>query len=278
MPSDARERSRSRRWPELVLVVATFASTAAAKEPAPSGKAAKPAPAVPADARPLDLGDAAKDKLIVLSDRKGHFVAMVPRWWGNDDLYYGDGTSFWQQRRAEAAGDDDSYWIQSWDPRYGRARLIVDHGKYAQGCGARKTELLPLPSDEQKALLAAATFHGPRWKTEPYSLSRDDKGRYFYVDRPQDPDQSKRFRLFIGMKGDLKLQAMVNVVSDSGGDIFSTKSGSLRLVLDKKEFSWNQGAKKTVLTPLPLAENSELIYTELGVYVGERLGTPCDDL
>jgi hypothetical protein len=29
---------------------------------------------------------------------------------------------------------------------------------------------------------------------------------------------------------------------------------------------------------LPLEENRIMIYTDLGVYTGQRLGTPCDDL
>ena len=76
----------------------------------------------------------------------------------------------------------------------------------------------------------------------------------------------------------LKLLKMTNVVSDSQGDIFTTKKGELRLVLDRKKPSWFTGKAETELISLPLEENRIMIYTDLGVYAGQRLGTPCDDL
>jgi hypothetical protein len=35
---------------------------------------------------------------------------------------------------------------------------------------------------------------------------------------------------------------------------------------------------RILLVGLPLDDNRVLIYTDLGVYAGQRLGTPCDDL
>jgi hypothetical protein len=35
---------------------------------------------------------------------------------------------------------------------------------------------------------------------------------------------------------------------------------------------------RILLISLPLDDNRVLIYTDLGVYAGQRLGTPCDDL
>ncbi len=76
----------------------------------------------------------------------------------------------------------------------------------------------------------------------------------------------------------MKLQKMTDVASDSEGEIFATKTGSLRLVLDKKQSSWLMGEKATSLTLIPVEQNYQMIYNDLGVYTGERLGTPCDDL
>ncbi len=84
------------------------------------------------------------------------------------------------------------------------------------------------------------------------------------------------FRLYSGPRGSMKPLKMVNVVSDSEGDIFSTKSGELRLVLDKKESAWVQKGKRQQLKSLPVEDNVALIYSDLGVYVGQPLGTPCD--
>ena len=127
-------------------------------------------------------------------------------------------------------------------------------------------------------MVKAATFYGARWKYRAYALARDTSGRYYYVDRPREPEGSLAFRLFVGPRGNMKPQKMTNVVSDSEGDIFATKTGSLRLILDKHETTWVQGKRKTPLVTLPLDQNAALIYTDLGPYTGQRLGTPCDDL
>ena len=76
----------------------------------------------------------------------------------------------------------------------------------------------------------------------------------------------------------LSILKMTNVVSDSQGDIFTTKKGELRLVLDRDHPSWFAGKNETALLNLPLEDNRIMIYTDLGVYAGQRLGTPCDDL
>ena len=62
---------------------------------------------------------------------------------------------------------------------------------------------------------------------------------------------------------------------------FSTKTGSLRFILSKGERTetlWIQNAARKKLLQVKVEENLPLIYTELGVYAGQRLGTPCDDL
>jgi hypothetical protein len=44
------------------------------------------------------------------------------------------------------------------------------------------------------------------------------------------------------------------------------------------ESSWVQGKKVTRLTAIPVEQNLQVIYNDLDVYRGQRLGTPCDDL
>jgi hypothetical protein len=88
--------------------------------------------------------------------------------------------------------------------------------------------------------------------------------------------------LYAGPKGNLKLQKMTNVVSDSQGDLFATKTGSLRLVLNRepKSLIWIAGKGQSPLVQVPVDFNVNVasIYNDFGVYAGERLGTPCDDL
>jgi hypothetical protein len=70
---------------------------------------------------------------------------------------------------------------------------------------------------------------------------------------------------------------MTNVVSDSVGEIFSTKKGELRFVVDGGKARWVYGQKSVDLVTVPVEDNVPMIYGELGVYPG-ALGTPCDDV
>jgi hypothetical protein len=226
---------------------------------------------------------ASKPKMVVLTDGKQHFVAIEP--FAEDHFqgfFYGDGKAFWQQRVfGGGSSGHESFEKRFWEPRLGgsgEADIDFRDNKYTMECGTRKTELKPLPDAEAKKMLDGAKFYKSKWKRQAYALSRDNTGKYYYVDRMREPEGNHNFRLFAGPKGSLKQQKMTNVVSDSAGDIFATKTGELRLVLNQSETLWQQGKKITKLIPLPVEDNHVMIYTELGVYTGERLGTPCDDL
>ena len=56
-----------------------------------------------------------------------------------------------------------------------------------------------------------------------------------------------------------------------------TKKGELRLVTSNAETTWIKGANKAALTRVPVENDFELVYGELGVYT-TSLGTPCDDM
>jgi hypothetical protein len=74
----------------------------------------------------------------------------------------------------------------------------------------------------------------------------------------------------------MKEIAMTNVVSDSAGEIFVTRTGQLKIVHDDGKAFWIKGGKKTELTMLEPIENRYLIYRDLGIY--GPLGAVCDDL
>jgi hypothetical protein len=246
----------------------------------------KPAAKVAAPATPLpetvDIAEV-KDKLRILTDGKKHYVALIPFDDGGwKHAYYGDGKTFHALRVVgSGANGRESFDFTFWDPRV-KARwqsgFEFKNGKYEVLCDSRKTELTALPEAESAAMVAGATFTRPLWRHRAFALARDDKGIYYYVDRQREPEDSLNFRLYSGPRGALKPLKMVNVVSDSEGQIFSTKTGDLRLVLDRKEAAWVKGKARTSLTPLPIEDNAQLIYTDLGAYTGQRLGTPCDDL
>ena len=227
-----------------------------------------------------------KPKMKVLTDGKGHYLAVMPFTISDGPdtgyLFYGDGKEFWAQRRfGGGRNGDESFDTTFWEPRVDsgwKANFGYKDKKYSVQCDERKTELTALDKAEAQKILDSAKFMKTRWKRKAYALARDNSGNYYYVDRMREPEDSKDFRIFRGPKGALKPLKMTNVVSDTEGDIFVTKAGKLRLVLSKGEHVWLQGSKSTKLTPLDPGDNHVLIYSELGVYEGQPLGTPCDDL
>ncbi len=236
------------------------------------------------DAPPAaDLMDvsATKPRFKVLTDGKQHFVVIEPFAADSfEGFFYGDGKTLYQQRvSGGSANGHESFGKSFWEPR-SRQRTSLDFkdDKYSVQCEERTTELKPLPDADATKLLDSAKFYKARWKRQAYALARDNTGKYYYVDKMREPEGNKSFRLFAGPKGALKPQKMTNVVSDSAGDIFATKTGELRLVLNNNESLWQQNKKITKLIALPLDDNHVMIYSELGVYSGEKLGTPCDDL
>jgi hypothetical protein len=245
-----------------------------------SKPAAKPDAA--AEVPAVDVGPV-KDKLEILSDGKKHYVALIPFDEGGwTHVYYGDGKSFYALRIiGSGANGRESFDFTFWEPRVKaryQAELTFKAGKYEVQCDTRQTELTALPRAEVDAMMAGATFHKPLWRFRAFALARDDRGTYYFVDRQREPEDSLNFRLYAGPRGAVKPLKMVNVVSDSEGQIFSTRSGDLRLVLDRHEAAWVKGKARTTLVPLPIEDNAALIYGDLGAYTGQRLGTPCDDL
>ena len=276
----------------LALGVTTLA-IAPALAKTPKAKAS-PAAAAPDPADALD-GKALAGKLLLVTDGKGHYLAAPPDL--SDEAtrgtfyYSSDGKTFYAQRIPSfGSSGAGQFSLSFWDPRiYSGWQRSFDRKEgnvFELQCDDRLTKLTQVPDAEAKTLLAAASFWKPRWKYRAYALARDDSGRYYYVDVPREPSDSKAFRLFAGKKNELTPLKMTNVVSDSKGDIFATKSGELRLVIpregegggDERVPVWIQGKKKTSLTWVPIEDNGKLVYSELGVYTGQPLGTPCDDL
>jgi hypothetical protein len=228
--------------------------------------------------------DAVKDKLVVVRTDGGHYIVIEPMELRSDHFYFGDDKNLYRQRGLSGGANkkEQSFNRRFWAPRVQHQTQVErKDGAWSVTCGKRTTPLTEASEQETAKILGKATFHEPRWKRQGYALSRDDRGRYYYVDRLRDEHGGKGFRLFIGFKGKMKLTKLVNVVSDSEGDIFSTKKGDLRLIMNKdqgraSEVTWVKGKTRIPLKDVPLWENLVMIYDELGVYEGEQYGTPCD--
>ncbi|WPB81017.1 hypothetical protein KYC5002_18015 [Archangium violaceum] len=231
------------------------------------------------------------EKIRVCTDNKGHYVALMPHERQTVQLAYGD-----DKKLVQVASPP---WVLSGyhflEPRffnktmnssfrgldmrvYSEVELSDEKKTCAVRCGDRTIPFTLLESEKAQELVQKATIEPNPQQYVPYALLRDQQGRYYLVERGFQPGQERSFRVYIGPKGNLQQQKMTDIVSDSEGEIFATKKGELRLLLDRAASStWLEKKKKTELRSVPVDENLPLIYNELGVYTGARLGTPCDD-
>jgi hypothetical protein len=276
-------------------VIAVLAAASVARA-APKPKLDEPPPSpttATEQAKPIDLTPV-RDKLDVYRDDTGNFV-VSPRHDAIDNweaaqgwVFYGDGKTMYRQRIISSSYNPDSgvSW-GVWAPRAksnGMAFLELGH-LYIQcrqvmhandKVGVKKLELLK--ADEAKQVLARAKFYPELWHREAHRLGRDDDGVYYYIGKLREEYGGHGFRVFVGSAGAMKLLAMTNVASDSAGEIFATKTGQLKIVLNDKgpEGTWIKGGKRAALTMVPIEDNRYLIYRDLGIY--GALGTPCDDM
>jgi len=247
--------------------------------------------AVPGLAMADDLDATARGKTALCTDGKGKYLAVAPDEHSSTRLYWG--TAKAMKRVTGGARFMSGDWF--WDPRFyqptnndnfrGLDLRLFSHADYdaekkscAVTCGARTVPLTLVPDAEARPLVEKATFDPAPVGRTPHALARDQKAIYYYVDKGNTPETERNFRLYVGPKGAMKLQQMTDVASDSEGEIFATKTGSLRLILGKRESSWIRGKKAEPLTLVPVEQNYRMIYTDLGIYTGTKLGTPCDDL
>lgn len=239
-----------------------------------------------AEARPkkkkkLDLVDisAAKNQFKVLTDSDGAIYVMDSTWRDDHMVFYGDKKDVYQLRIFGGGSNPPAFDFRFWAPRVGHTADIgkKDNGDWYVRCGDDTEVLKALPDADARAVIDKAAFHTPLWKRQGHVLARDDSGTYYYADRLRDEEGGKGFRIFVGPAGAMKEQPMRNVVSDSVGQIFSTKGGQLRLVTSNSEATWIKGGAKSSLTLVPVEDNVVMIYGDLGVYPA-GLGTPCDDM
>lgn len=202
-------------------------------------------------------------------------------------ISYGDGKSFYRTRELKAFSSNNFH-----DPRFVHSEKTnrfwrgynLEHihnietkhedKKCVLRCGDRKTELRLADKNEKATVLKKSIFKPALKVRQPYALARNRKGIYFFVDRGA--DNRKDFRVYVGRRGNLKRQKMKDVVSDSEGEIFSTRKGDLRLIVGKDHALWIAKGKKDTLQQIPVHKNLNLIYNKLGVYLGQDYGTPCD--
>jgi len=225
----------------------------------------------------------------VCRDASGKHVVIVAPEGPRVGVSYGDGKTFWH---TPAPYGLSRGWF--FDPRqynarnnarfrghdlrvYSRVEVDRKQRRCTVVCGTRKTQLKLVDEATKQQTISGARYKPRPFQREPYALARNRRGVYYFVDRGTTAATKRDFRVYIGQRGRLRRQKMKDVVSDSEGTIFSTTRGDLRLVLGKGKALWIKRKKPKPLLWVPVRDNYPLIFNELGVYLGQKLGVPCDD-
>jgi len=248
-----------------------------------------PAVAETKDPKPLtvDIKDF-KDRLQVLKDSAGGTYVILRR--SDKDpanrAWYGTGKTLYEQVTVGYSTNGDAWSIAIWAPRIVALRPGAlerkQDGTYFKSCdGHDDFVLTEQTGDKAKAVLDKFTFVSPGLVRRPHLLARDDSGVYYYVDKLSNHHGGKGFRVFVGRKGGMKQLALTDVASDSAGQVFSTKTGDLRLIntvesTEKPSTAWVKGGKKTELIQLDTITNSPVIFNDLGLY--KFTGSICENM
>ena len=194
---------------------------------------------------------------------------------GDKNIFYGNGKVLYRQRVMLSG---KRHWTL-WAPRaIGLNGGYIDLEKPHITCRVQDAKpgshaLTALGADEARALLQSAKIFEPLHQRVSRLLARDDEGTYYYVDELL---TGNGYRVFAGQKGAMKELPVTNIVHDSAGDIFGTKSGVIKVSAKDSTTFWIKNGKKTELTNVDVMKDHYLIYRELGIY-GE-LGSVCEDL
>ena len=232
---------------------------------------------------PVDI-KAYKDKLLVLTDAKGGIFA-VARTDAETIVFYGSTKDkLLYQQRVTSRSTNGAAWSVGMDaPRLAEIRpgeiVKREDGTYQAFCdGKDDRALTEITGDKAKAVLDKAQFLTTADMRVPVALGRDNSGVYYYVDRLIKQYGGAGYRVFIGKKGAMKLTQLADVAVDTAGEVFSTKTGDLRLVHGTDATGeWVRGTSQpTKLTMLNVDISTPLIFSGLGIYT--FLGTICDSV
>jgi hypothetical protein len=242
-----------------------------------------PAAAVPRPAnrveRPVTLAPELRARLVVLTDGNGAFAAYDPQQGTWDPVYFGDAAALWALRVIGGGSDGEGNFSRTfWEPR-AKARWQASFerkgGAYALQCGDKAVPFVPAGEADAARVRKEARFHEAPWARRAGSIARDAAGSYFYVDVSRLEGGEPEPRLYVGRKGAMRHVPLQDAIVDQAGEVYLAEEGRLALPRGGPA-EWVSPSAKTPLTPLVVEDQAAFIYGALGVYAGERLGTPCD--
>jgi hypothetical protein len=228
-----------------------------------------------------------RDELLVFNDAATNLYVVRPPKFGDKTparVWFGQpGKPLYEQLVVGRSHNGPAWDVSTWAPRISAVRpanfIHNADGSYTKTCGDQPpVQLTQLTGDKAKAVLDKHTLMTEFLQRRAHMLARDDSGTYYYVDRLSSALGGKSFRVYVGKKGGMKLLPLSDVATDTAGEVFSTKSGDLRLDrrADISKMVWIRGEKRTELITLDVDTNSPVIFSDLGIY--PFLGTICDNM
>ena len=240
--------------------------------------------AEPRDPKPAAVDVTAfVDQLRVFQDAAGGTYVVLSPTSSDARAWYGTGKALYEQVIVTRSRNGAAWDLGTWAPRVAELRpgslQQREDGTVRKSCDGKDDAMLTeVTGEKARALLARSSFFGPALVRRAHLLARDDSGVYYYIDRLSKHHGGKGYRVFVGKKGALKQRPLTDIASDSAGQVFSTRTGEIRLVTGDagSTVQWIKGSKRTSLVMLDVDVNSPLIYRDLGLY--SFLGTLCDNL
>ncbi|MBS2022722.1 MAG: hypothetical protein JST92_09950 [Deltaproteobacteria bacterium] len=249
----------------------------------PLKKGDKDAPTkLPTAGAELPLDTSAKVPLVLLTDGAGAYFAH-PVEETRSLLLAGDKSALYAQLLIGSGANGADFDVTFWDPNYGAGAdrgLMFKDGVYTLICGKKNITLTKVEPEAAKKILAGARLLRPRWQRRAFALARDDAGTYYYVDTVRDDENKKGdesdYHLFIGRKGNVEFVPLEDAIIDGSGASFITAKGRLVFTEGMKSAAWAVGQGQSPLKAVDLFSEAAMIYSKLGAYKGQALGTPCD--
>jgi len=257
-----------------------------------------PVPIPPLVEKRADIDAAVRDRLQLLVDAKGRYVALdLAARQGSTGLvdalmWFGDAKKLYAQQssprddRADRGDTSATYSFSDQRVPGWSGRVRVQRGSYSLRCADDSAKLTPVPRDAATSLLAKVEFFQPRWQRVLVAIARDNDARYYLVDRAKSPDNTTDFRLFMGKKTALEQVELTDTVSDNEGAVLFAASGKLVIHMRRRGSSyvvnnpeWVEQGRSTELTTIAHAwrfNQSLPGYTDFGLYRKVGFGTPCD--
>ena len=232
---------------------------------------------------------AVSETQVCADEKQSRYIAFAPEGSKAPGMLYGDGKTFYQVRTPEMMSGGWFFEPRHFNPQYNsnfrgmdlrvysHVEVKEDEAQCLVTCGKIEHRIPLMPASEVPAFMSRVEVGPAPMPRMPHALARDRNGVYYLVDRSTKPGRERDFRLYVGPLGNLQRQAMKNVVTDSEGEIFSSKAGDLRFILGKEQALWITGKRERKLLMVPIEDNWQMIFNNLGVYYGVQMGTPCDD-